>query len=179
MELLSPGVSLWRTHAACTNVVLPRAALLYITTRHAPHGLHPTAVTQYTSLVRGRALAPCGGIGGFIAGSKELVELLKFTAGGFVFSCGMTPAAAAAALTALKMLRREPDRVELLRKRAQLFASLARKANLDIGTVLLGSSAVCVLSGVVCVSAVHTCCHTARTCMRCMRRGLSSFFSAV
>ena len=47
-----------------------------------------------------------GSCGGYIAGCKELVEYLKYTAPGFVFSVGMPPSNAAAALAALRLDRR-------------------------------------------------------------------------
>ena len=34
-----------------------------------------------------------GSCGGYIAGSKELIEYLKYTSPGFVFSCGLPPPA--------------------------------------------------------------------------------------
>ncbi|TWT82031.1 putative fatty-acid--CoA ligase fadD21 [Planctomycetes bacterium CA13] len=71
--------------------------------------------------------------GGYIAGSAALVELLKYTAPGFVFSVGMPPAQVAAALAAIQTLDDEPERVELLRKRSHLFLSLCRQAGLDTG----------------------------------------------
>jgi len=45
-----------------------------------------------------KSLASCGG---YIAGSAELVEYLKYTAPGFVYSVGLSPPNAAAALAAL------------------------------------------------------------------------------
>ena len=48
-----------------------------------------------------KALASCGG---YIAGERALVEHLKCAAPGFVYSVGMPPPAAAAALAALKLL---------------------------------------------------------------------------
>ena len=42
-----------------------------------------------------KTLASCGG---YIAGSKELIEILKFTAPGFVYSVGLPPPMTAAAL---------------------------------------------------------------------------------
>src|SRR5690606_8969614 len=41
--------------------------------------------------------------GGYIAGSAALVEYLKYTAPGFVYSVGLSPADAAAALAALRI----------------------------------------------------------------------------
>lgn len=71
--------------------------------------------------------------GGYIAGSEALIELLRYTAPGFVFSVGMPPSQAAAALAALRVLEREPERVERLRENAHLFLSLCREAGLDTG----------------------------------------------
>lgn len=77
-----------------------------------------------------KALASCGG---YIAGDRALVELLKCTAAGFVYSVGMAPPLAAAALASLAILRAEPERVVRLRERAQLFFNLARAQGVDIG----------------------------------------------
>ncbi|MGB1926433.1 MAG: aminotransferase class I/II-fold pyridoxal phosphate-dependent enzyme, partial [Rubripirellula sp.] len=77
-----------------------------------------------------KSAASCGG---YIAGSKALVELLRYTAPGFVFSVGAPPAQVAAALAALETLEVESDRVERLRERSELFLSLCREAQLDTG----------------------------------------------
>ena len=55
-----------------------------------------------------------GSCGGYIAGSKPLVEYLKYTAPGFVFSVGISPPNAAAALASLRLLEEEPERVARL-----------------------------------------------------------------
>ncbi len=73
------------------------------------------------------------GCGGYIAGCGALVELLKFTAPGFVYSVGMPPAIAAAAKASLDCMLDEPRRVERLRANGQLFLELARARGLDTG----------------------------------------------
>ena len=90
-----------------------------------------------------KSLVSCGG---YIAGSKELVDYLKLMAPGFVFSVGMAPPAAAAALAALELLEREPERVRRLNDRAALFLRLAREGGLDVGGSI-GASIVPIVTG--------------------------------
>lgn len=71
--------------------------------------------------------------GGYIAGSAALIKGLKYTAGGFVYSVGLSPPDTAAALAAVRLMRREPERVAQLRSRIALFIKLAREAGLDTG----------------------------------------------
>ncbi|MHB8864647.1 MAG: aminotransferase class I/II-fold pyridoxal phosphate-dependent enzyme [Pirellulaceae bacterium] len=75
-----------------------------------------------------------GSCGGYIAGGRELVEYLKYTAPGFVYSVGMPPSNAAAALAALRLIEEDPERVARVQDRARRFLRLARKFGLDTGT---------------------------------------------
>jgi 8-amino-7-oxononanoate synthase len=84
-----------------------------------------------------KTLASCGG---YIAGSKVLIEYLKYTAPGFLYSVGISPANAAASLAALSTMKAEPERVTTLRARADQFLALAREKGLDTG--LSGGTAV-------------------------------------
>jgi len=77
-----------------------------------------------------KALASCGG---YIAGERALVEHLKCAAPGFVYSVGMPPPAAAAALTALRLLQAEPQRSQTLRARGRQFLEAARARGIDTG----------------------------------------------
>jgi 8-amino-7-oxononanoate synthase len=77
-----------------------------------------------------KSLASCGG---YVAGSKALVQYLKYTAPGFIYSVGITPANAAAGLEALHQLEAHPEKVRRLHERAALFLKLAREAGIDTG----------------------------------------------
>ena len=92
-----------------------------------------------------------GSCGGYIAGNKAVVEYLKYTAPGFVYSVGISPSNAAAAVASIRLLEREPERVARLHQRAELFLSLAKKHGLNTGMskdtpvipIILGDSIRC------------------------------------
>jgi len=90
-----------------------------------------------------KSLVSCGG---YIAGRKPLIDYLKRMAPGFVFSVGMTPANAAAALAAVEILGREPERTRRLNDRAALFLRLACEGGLDVGGSV-GAAIVPIITG--------------------------------
>jgi 8-amino-7-oxononanoate synthase len=90
-----------------------------------------------------KTLAACGG---YIAGAAPLIDYLKHAAGGFVYSVAMPPPVAAAALAALEVLHREPDRVRRLADNASLFAAACRAAGLDTGAAV-GAAVMPVMTG--------------------------------
>ena len=90
-----------------------------------------------------KSLVSCGG---YIAGRQDLIDYLKRMAPGFVFSVGIAPPSAAAALSALEILEQEPDRVRRLNERAGLFLELARAAGLDTGGSV-GAAIVPIITG--------------------------------
>jgi 8-amino-7-oxononanoate synthase len=95
---------------------------------HFP-GIDPKDVDLWMGTLS-KSFASCGG---YIAGSKPLVSYLKFTAPGFLYSVGMSPPNAAAALKALQLMQRHPEIVEQLRLRAKLFLELARSKGVNTG----------------------------------------------
>ncbi|MGE3986881.1 aminotransferase class I/II-fold pyridoxal phosphate-dependent enzyme [Pseudorhodoplanes sp.] len=84
--------------------------------------------------------------GGYIAGSRALIEFLKTHCSGFVYSVGMPPVMAASALAALQIIDQEPARVAALRANGSLFLQRARAAGLDVGPSI-GASIVPVIVG--------------------------------
>ncbi|MBK5254695.1 MAG: aminotransferase class I/II-fold pyridoxal phosphate-dependent enzyme [Vicinamibacteria bacterium] len=77
-----------------------------------------------------KSLASCGG---YVAGARRLIRYLRYTCPGFIFSAGISPANAAAALRAIQMLQAEPARVGTLRRNAEYLARKARASGLDVG----------------------------------------------
>lgn len=76
-----------------------------------------------------------GGVGGYIAGSHALIELLINRARGFIFTTGLPPATLAAANAALNVIRSEPE----LRERLLSHAKYLKTALTDLGYTLLPS----------------------------------------
>jgi 8-amino-7-oxononanoate synthase/acyl carrier protein len=74
-----------------------------------------------------------GSCGGYIAGCKEVVEYLKYTAPGFVYSVGLSPSNCAAALASLRVLEKEPQRVQQVQANSKLFLKLAKARGLNTG----------------------------------------------
>ncbi|MBV9861201.1 MAG: aminotransferase class I/II-fold pyridoxal phosphate-dependent enzyme [Alphaproteobacteria bacterium] len=105
-------------------------------------GIDPGEVDLWMGTLS-KSLVSCGG---YIAGRREIIDYLKHMAPGFVFSVGMAPPAAAAALAALEVLEQEPERVHRLNERGSLFLRLAREGGLDVGGSI-GASIVPVITG--------------------------------
>lgn len=105
-------------------------------------GVSPRAVDLWMGTLS-KSLAS---VGGYIGARREIVEYLKYTAPGFVFSVGMAPASAAAALEALRILRLEPWRVRQLHANATLFLDLAREEGLHTGSSV-GTPIIPVITG--------------------------------
>jgi 8-amino-7-oxononanoate synthase len=108
---------------------------------HFP-GVDPRDVDLWMGTLS-KSFASCGG---YIAGSASLVRFLKYSAGGFVYSAGITPPNCAAALKSLELMRRHPEIVERLRQNSRLFLELLRARGLDTG-LAVGNAVVPLIVG--------------------------------
>lgn len=82
-----------------------------------------------------KAFVSCGG---FVAARQNVIEWLRYTLPGFVYSVGLSPPNAAAARTALAILQIEPERLKKLRKNSEYFAATARSLGLNLGKAIGG-----------------------------------------
>ncbi|MDE0482573.1 MAG: 8-amino-7-oxononanoate synthase [Candidatus Poribacteria bacterium] len=76
-----------------------------------------------------------GGLGGFVAGSRVLIDLLINRARGFIFTTGLPPATLSAADAALKVMRSSRD----LRRQLLKHAETMKDALTNLGYTLLPS----------------------------------------
>jgi 8-amino-7-oxononanoate synthase len=92
------------------------------------------------------------GCGGYIAASRELIDYLRYSAPGFVYSVGLPPPVAAAALASLEVMAAEPERIAKLQANGARFLAAARALGLDTGPSI-GSAIVPIMTGSSIVAA--------------------------
>lgn len=73
-------------------------------------------VEDQVDLVMGTFSKSFASLGGFIVGSREVVQFIKHHARALIFSASMSPASVAATLAALDIIEQEPERRERLWK---------------------------------------------------------------
>jgi 8-amino-7-oxononanoate synthase len=80
-----------------------------------------------------KAMVSCGG---FLCAKREIIDWLRFTLSGFVFSVGLSPVITAAAHAALNIIAAEPERTAKVRRAAERFLGCAQAAGLNTGTAV-------------------------------------------
>lgn len=72
-------------------------------------------------------------VGGYVAGSKSLIDWLKSRGRPFLFSTSLTPGAAGAALASIQLMQDHPELVEKVWENAIYFKEKLKKIGYDIG----------------------------------------------
>lgn len=101
-------------------------------------------------------------VGGYVAGSSEMISGLKHKARGFIYSAAIPPASAAASIAALQVIRDEPERVQRLQRLFAHFLDKLKAAGFD----LLSSQAA--IAPIVCGTDEQA----TRLMMHCVERGI-------
>ena len=81
----------------------------------------------------GKLSKAIGVVGGYVAGSKTLIDWLKARSRPFLFSTSLTPGAAAAALASITLMQEHPELVEKVWENANYFKEELKKAGYNIG----------------------------------------------
>jgi glycine C-acetyltransferase len=76
-----------------------------------------------------------GALGGYVCGSRDLIEFLYHRARPFLFSTGHPPSVSASCIAAFDILQSEPERIERLWANTRYFQEQLRCAGFDIGGV--------------------------------------------
>lgn len=74
-----------------------------------------------------------GVVGGYVAGSKELIDWLKVRARPFLFSTSLTPGSAAACITAFDLMEKEPETIDKLWENGTYLKAGLKELGFDIG----------------------------------------------
>ncbi len=90
-------------------------------------------LTDDVDLIMGTFSKSLASIGGFIAADKSIINWLRHTARTYIFSASNTPAATAAAMEALHILQREPERIQALWDVTNYALKRFREAGFEIG----------------------------------------------
>lgn len=90
-------------------------------------------VTKDVDLIMGTFSKSLATIGGFVAGDKEVINYIRHNARSYIFSASNTPAATAAAIEALHIMKEEPERIENLWKVTNYALQNFRELGFEIG----------------------------------------------
>ncbi len=90
-------------------------------------------LTEHVDLIMGTFSKSLASVGGFIAGDEESIHFIKHHARTLIFSASITPANAAAALAALRVMREEPERVEQVNRIADRMRRELEQLGFDTG----------------------------------------------
>lgn len=91
-------------------------------------GLHGRVDIQVGTLSKA-----IGALGGYVCGSRDLIEYLYHRARPFLFSTSHPPSVAATCLAAFDLLEQEPERIEALWRNTEYFKSGLRAAGFQTG----------------------------------------------
>lgn len=90
-------------------------------------------LTDEVDLIMGTFSKSLASIGGFIAGDSDTINFLRHTSRTYIFSASNTPAATAAAMEALHILKNEPQILENLWKVTKYALKRFREEGFEIG----------------------------------------------
>ena len=90
-------------------------------------------VTDKVEAIMGTFSKSLASLGGFVAGSSDLINYLKHTARALLFSASIPPASAATVLKALEIIKKEPERIDQLWKNTNYAKKLLVENGFDIG----------------------------------------------
>ena len=76
-----------------------------------------------------------GALGGYVCGSKDLIDFLYHRARPFLFSTSHPPSVAATCIAAFDILEQEPERIERLWENTRYFQAQLRGAGFNVGGI--------------------------------------------
>jgi 8-amino-7-oxononanoate synthase len=141
---------------AMMEVTKEYGGVMYVDEAHSlgvlgPQGrgtVHHFGLNDDVDIVMGTFSKSLGSMGGFIAGSREMIEFLKHKARCLIFTAALAPAVVGGVLKALEIMRSEPERIDQLWKNTRKMHEGFKSIGFNIGStqtpivpILIGSEA--------------------------------------
>ena len=115
------------------SVFIDEAHSMLACGEHGRGAAEKFGVEEHVPLVYGTFSKAFGALGGFVAGSRETLQYLRFYAHPYVYSCALPPVVIAAILKALELGTEQPELRTQLWENADYFHAQLRSLGLDAG----------------------------------------------
>ena len=115
------------------SVFIDEAHSMLACGEHGRGAAEKFGVEDRVPLLYGTFSKAFGALGGFVAGSKETLQYLRFYAHPYVYSCALPPVVVAAILKALELGTTQPELRAQLWENADYFHAQLRSLGLDTG----------------------------------------------
>ena len=115
------------------SVFIDEAHSMLACGEHGRGAAEKFGVEDRIPLVYGTFSKAFGALGGFVAGSKETLQYLRFYAHPYVYSCALPPVVIAAILKALELGKSQPELRAQLWENAEYFHAQLRGLGIDTG----------------------------------------------
>jgi len=124
-------IAMAESHGA--SVFIDEAHSMLACGEHGRGAAEKFGVEDRVPLLYGTFSKAFGALGGFVAGSKETLQYLRFYAHPYVYSCALPPVVIAAILKALELGTSQPELRAQLWENADYFHAQLRSLGLDTG----------------------------------------------
>src|SRR5438270_9120352 len=115
------------------SVFIDEAHSMLACGEHGRGAAEKFGVEDRVPLVYGTFSKAFGALGGFVAGSKETLQYLRFYAHPYVYSCALPPVVIAAILKALELGTKQPELAAQLWEKAEYFQAHLRGLGIAAG----------------------------------------------
>ena len=102
---------------------------------YGPHGgglAERDGVMQRVDIIEGTLAKAFGVMGGYITGSKDLVDVIRSYASGFIFTTSLSPVLVAGILASVRHLKENGEEREMIQDRAEALKVALQEANLPV-----------------------------------------------
>ena len=115
------------------RVYIDEAHGLGVLGKHGRGACEYSGLEDKVDLVMATFSKSLGSVGGFVAGSNEVINYIKHRARALIFTAAPSPAATAAALKSLEIMEQEPERMKRLSYISKFMRDSFRDMGFDVG----------------------------------------------